>query len=122
MSCRRVIDPYPDLDEILSMSGDQMHLPKGLDEAISKAAVFAEQSLLVQIEKKGLRLRGEGPNGWYERTAKMKHEGEPLNFLIAPRLLSEIVRRFSSCEVSKGKLKADNGTFQFLAVTGVEEK
>jgi hypothetical protein len=121
-SCRRFMEQYPDLSDTLNVKGSAIELPEGLDKTLSRAAVLAEESVKVSIRDGQMRVRGESDRGWYERRETVKSDKSlKLEFMIAPKLMTEICQRFSKCEVGEGRLKADNGKFVFVAVTGLED-
>lgn len=120
-SCRRFVEQYPDLTDTLNVHGKAIDLPADLDKALAAASVLAEESVKVSIKDGQMRVRGESDRGWYERREKVKADPSlKLEFMIAPKLMTEICQRFSKCEVGDGRLKADNGKFTFIAVTGLE--
>jgi hypothetical protein len=62
-------------------------------------------SLVTVTMKPGkVRVRGEGVNGWYDETKKVKYDGEPLEFQIAPKLLIDFTKRHKECEIAPERL------------------
>lgn len=123
ISCRRWVQEYKDLDDLINFTGKKTTLPGGLAEAVDKAEIFSvdnasENLVLVQIKSGKLRLKGEGAHGWYEERKKIAYEGEPISFMIPPRLLAEITKRTNDCEITSQRLKIDAGKFVFVAVLG----
>ncbi len=127
ISCRRWVQDYIDLDELMAFKGRKTTLPGGLAEAVEKAEIFSsdnasENQVLVQMKDGRLRLKGEGAHGWYEERRKIEYDGESISFMIPPKLLTEITRRTNECEVTDERLKIDAGKFTFVAcLSKVEE-
>jgi len=126
ISCRRWVQDYIDLDELIDFSGRKTTLPGGLSEAVDKAEIFSsnntsDNQITVRIKDGKLRLKGEGVHGWYEEIKKIEYGGESIQFMIPPRLLVEITKRTNDCEVTAERLKIDAGKFVFVACLGVVE-
>lgn len=128
LSCRRYTDvaDFPDLSQYLDIEGKELSLPKILTEVVDLAQIFVSEegdySDYVAIElrpwKKGkgfLKLRGQGPQGWYQETRTVKYSGDPLSFLAPPALLVDLVKRHSECIVTTDYLKATSGKYAFVA-------
>ena len=117
--CRRWIEDYSDLTEHLDVEGAMTTLPAGLADAVIKADVFSADTEYSQVrlnlKNDKIRIRGEGPSGWYEEQQRLKYDGEPISFMIAPRLLLEITKRANDCTIAPGSLKVDAGKFVFVA-------
>ena len=123
IACRRWVQEYIDLDEVINFTGKKTTLPGGLAEAVDKAEVFStdnasENLVLIQIKQGKLRLKGEGAHGWYEERKKIEYDGDPISFMIPPRLLAEVTKRTNDCEITAERLKIDAGKFVFVAVLG----
>lgn len=109
LSCRRFLEEFPDLTEVLKVEGTQATLPKGLAEEADKANVFSSENsehklVLIQLRPGKLRIRGQGVSGWYEARSKAVYTGEPMQFMISPQLLIDLVKRHSECVVSPERL------------------
>lgn len=119
ISCRRYVEDYPELDELLAVDGVQTSLPKGLAEACDKASVFSadnpdDDMIAVEILPGKIRIKGTGASGWYTESKKARYKGQPLTFSIPPALLIEIVKQHNQCEVSESRLKVDGGKFTYV--------
>lgn len=122
ISCRRYVEDYPvkDLTRILKVSGTRTQLPKGLMGATDRADVFSSENadnnlVLVELRPGRLKVRGEGVSGDYTEYKKLRYKGEPLEFLIAPKLLQELTRRHNECEITEDRLKVNGGKFQYVS-------
>jgi DNA polymerase III sliding clamp (beta) subunit (PCNA family) len=128
ISFRKWIQDYVDLSQLISARGQKTTLPGGLAEAVDKAEIFSADNsvrneVTVQIRQGRLRLKGEGGHGWYEERKKIEYTGEPISFMISPKLLTEITKRTNDCEITRGCLRIDAGKFIFVAALGeIEEK
>ena len=126
LSCRRHIQDYPDLREVLACSGKPISIPRGLGDAADKAAVFSsdsadENQVKVELRPGMLRIRGEGSAGWFQEIKKLKYDGPALAFLISPALLVEITKKHTEAEITAGKLKVDGGSWCYVTCLGSTE-
>lgn len=126
VSCRKYAEEYPKIDEIFKGEGEKMTLPKGLVEAADKALVFAADNdnkhVKISIRPGKLRLHGEGSYGWYNELCKIRYKGQPISFLISPKILQEIATKYSDCEVTENRLKVVGDKFIFVTCLGKEEE
>lgn len=127
LSLRRYMEEYSDLSKILVVTGMPAKLPKGLEDALSKAEIFTadrDDANLVKVElRKGrMKLTGRGPQGWYAEQRKVDYSGEDLAFMVSPKLLLEITKRADTCEITEGRLKVDGGKFTWVACTSKPDK
>ena len=53
---------------------------------------------------------------------KSKYDGESLQFTIPAKLLLELVRQYSKCEVSSNYLKVTGKKFIYVTVLGILEE
>ena len=126
LSSRRWIEDYEELDSLFEVQGSPITLPGGLSEAVGRAEVFSaetieDNSVSISLKKGKLKLRGQGASGWYEEVKNVKYEGDPISFIMSPKLLLEITKRTKECVVSQSKLKVDAGKFQYVACLGSTE-
>jgi hypothetical protein len=133
LSCRRWIDEYPppdtDFDAIAAVRGTQVVLPKGLAEAADRAEIFSvdnvQQGNNVRVDFKAgwIKVSGTGQYGRYSERRKIDYEGKPFAFLIPPKMLMELVKKHSECQVSEKALKAELGKGIFVtSLTDPNEK
>ncbi len=108
-----------DLGKFFDIQGGKISLPKTLIEAVQKAQVFSSENQeedLVEITLKAgkVKVKALGVNGWYTGTSKIVYDGEPIQFLINPDMLEEIIKRFDSCVVNDRHLAVDGGKWKYL--------
>jgi len=126
LSCRKAEDDYPNLDAYLEVSGSPTTLPKGLAESTTVAQVFSSENadnddVMINLSpKRGglLRVRGEGASGWYTETKRIKYEGPPMKFAIAPKLFIELTKRHNECLISSNTLAVSTGKFIYVTSLG----
>jgi len=126
LSCRRYLEDFPDLDEagLFNVKGKKLTLPKGLAEAADKAGVFSatnadDDVVSIELRPGGLRIKGAGALGWYQEVKKLVYSGPAMTFLISPKLLAELIKHHSDCEVTPERLKVDGGKFVYVTCLGV---
>jgi hypothetical protein len=126
-SCRKVLDDYPDILELLSPddSAQTATFPKGLKAAIGRAEEFSKENTdqnLIAVELNGqgkVRVRGRGYSARYSETRDMpSYKGEPTSFYISPLLFGQFIDRFNDCLICKTKILVDAGKFKYSAWLG----
>ena len=127
LSCRRFTEEYPDLTKLLKVEGENIVLPKGLKEAIERAEVFSVENtednhILIDIQKGKLKLKGVGTSGWFVEYKKIKYDGQPMSFFIAPQLLIKLTSHHNKCIISKNSLMVDGGVFKYVTCLGIVKK
>ncbi len=127
LSCRRFIDEYVDLTQFLEFTGKKIVLPKGLADAVDKASIFITLDLenpqvKVMLTPDKLRIKSVGASGWYRESKQIKYSGDPIAFLIAPKLLIDITKKYNQAEIGPGRLKVDGGNWKYIScLSPIEE-
>lgn len=126
ISCRRYLEEYPELTAFLEVEGSIATLPGGLVEAIEKAEIFSSENavgnkVLIDLQPGKLLLEGRGANGWFQERRMISYAGEPLKFMIAPKLLVSITQRANDCTIGPGRLLINSGRFKFVGCLSVAE-
>lgn len=123
LSCRRYLDEYKTLDRFISKDGlAPFTLPGGLEEVVSRAEIFSSENILgnnleVDLSPDRIVVKGEGAYGWHKEMKKTKYAGDPIRFMIAPKLLVELTKKANECGVTEGRLFIDGGKFVFACST-----
>lgn len=127
LSCRRFTEDFVDLDSVINFEGVPITLPKGLGEAADKASIFVEAAgvegqVRVELRAGKLRLKGRGASGWYREVKKLAYDGPELAFMISPKLLIDITKRYNDAQITEGKLKVTMGKATYVScLSPVEE-
>lgn len=121
MSCKKYNEKFEDFSYLMEEKGSPTILPKALGKAAERCAIFSSESseddlLLVELKKGKLRVTGEGATGEHSEVKKLKYNGDEMTFRISPKLLVELLKRYSDCEISKRhRLKVNGGKFTYVA-------
>ena len=112
------------MTDALNIKGSRSALPKGLAEAADRAQVFSAENqekdrIKVSLKSDRLLLRGEGSSGWYVEAKRLNYSGEPIQFLIAPQMLMDIVSRHNECKINKRHLLIDTGAYIYTTCLGI---
>lgn len=123
LSCRRYAETFSDISGILKTSGHPLQLPKGGVEASERAGVFAADKtgdpvITVSLKTGVMRFKGDGLRGWYKEVRKVKYEGPPLEFVIAPSLLQHLCEKHNEAQVNENRLKVIGGSYTYVTVLG----
>lgn len=132
VSIRRYVEEYPqDIGRFLAVKDEKgkdikgvaVQLPKGLAEEAERATVFSSENsdsnyVTVEMRQGKVRIKGIGVTGRYEAGKKLNWTGPEMQFLIAPALLSEIVKKHAECYMSPTRLLVSGGSWRYAAALG----
>lgn len=124
LSARIFADSFPDVSKLLQIIyAVEITLPEGLLEMMDRAAVFSkrdhylDERVVIQIEPKKIRIKGESETGWYKEVAKCAYDGDVITFDMVPFLFKDILGKVNTCKYSKeqGILKFESKEWQYIA-------
>ena len=123
LSVRRFLEDYKDIGKFLEVEGEPCTLPKGLGKAADRAEVFSQENVdenqvRVELSPGRVRIHGKGMSGWHEEVKKAVYKGPPISFMIAPKLLAEVVEKHNQSVVGQGRLKVDGGKWTYVTCLG----
>lgn len=120
LSCRRIIDEeYPDLSKYIEHTGgSKITLPGSIDDIIKATENFSSENaalnaIRVELKSGKILFKGEGPLGWHEERRDIEYTGQPMSFLIAPKMLSFLSKKSRECEIEN-----EDGNYRLIVDTG----
>jgi hypothetical protein len=121
ISCRRYVEDFVDLSSQLKVKGTKVTMPKGLAEAAQIAEVFTQEDkdanmVSVKFMPGRVVICGRGVTGQYTERRKVKYDGPELEFMIAPKLLENVVTKFNSCVVSATRLCVKSENWRYVSL------
>jgi len=121
LSCRRWIENYPELSELLKVEGTPTKFPKGLVGAVEKAEIFSvenveDNQVTINLKPNRLRITGRGASGYYQEIKNIKYKGKDLSFRVAAGLFADLIRHYNSCEITSDRLKVTTGKYSYITV------
>jgi len=124
LSCRRWIENFPELSELLKVKGTPTKFPKGLVEAVEKAVIFSAENaednqIIINLKPNKLRITGRGASGYYQEIKNIKYKGKSLSFRVAAELFADLIRHHNSCEITFDRLKVTTGKYTYVTVLQV---
>jgi DNA polymerase III sliding clamp (beta) subunit (PCNA family) len=119
--CRRFVDDYLVLDQLLQDTGTLVNLPQGIGDSVEKASIFTKDNnecgnVLVTIKNGKMGLKGSGALGWYTETKSIDYKGEPISFYISAEILQQINKKGNQCEIVDGRLRIVQGSYTYVTV------
>lgn len=119
LSCLRHFETFPNLTEFLKVEGKKIVLPRGVANDAKFVEIFSKQvedrNLAVVTLKPGwMYVRGIGVTGKARTVKKVKYDGKPLAFGIAPKLLQDITKRHNEAQINKQFLRVDGEKWTFV--------
>lgn len=122
ISARRYMDQYQDMSAALKEEGEPIILPKGLTDAMEKCELVTQVDkdnnfATIHLTKGEIKVTGISQAGRYWKTFKnVKYNGKDLKFKIPPKLMGEILRRHTDCEITDSfRVKINGGKFTYMA-------
>ncbi|MEK0337680.1 MAG: hypothetical protein QQN41_09645 [Nitrosopumilus sp.] len=124
LSCRRWVEDFPELSELLNVKGTPTKFPKGLIEAVEKAEIFSAENaednqVEINLKPNKLRITGRGDSGYYQEVKNIKYEGKSLSFRVSAGLFADLIRHHNSCEITSDRLKVVTGKYSYVTVLQV---
>lgn len=125
-SCRTMVGDYPTKTawgHIDGAKGELAKLPEGLQDALERAGIFTagvsntDDRICLTLEDGLLTVRGEGPSGWFEETARVRYRGEYMRFEINPDFLREILTHSDEVTIGEKLLKFEGEQFVHVVRT-----
>lgn len=121
-SCRYYgAEKFNNLDEMIDMKGETLVFPKTLDQVIKRAENWSkevEDNNHIQVELKPnlVRLKGVGTNGRYIGKRSMKYKGKGRVFYVPPKILFEVIKKQTECEICEERLKIESPRFVYVTM------
>lgn len=124
LSCRLFDGVYPNTNAYLIADGARVVFPQTIMDVLERAVVFAKrdsfllESVTVTLSNNRLKMTSEAEEhtGWFEEEINMKYDDEEVVFSITPHLLKDILMATKECIISKGKLKFNEETWEYITL------
>jgi len=122
LSCRVLMDTYPQTTALFEVKGKSIAFPKSMSEILDRAMVFTRQdhALDEQVEiklKEGVALvHGRNEYGWFKEKVKVKYTGGLSVFTITPSLLQNILKRSNTCILGAQKIRFEGEGWEYVAM------
>lgn len=114
------LEEYPEFGSFLKIRGRHLKLPKGLADAAKLAGICAEDNdIRITLEPERMTVEGIGPDSNYKQTMKSSYVGQVMSFLVPHKLVIELVKDHSACEVTEQFLRVDGGG-RYIFLTSLE--
>ncbi len=117
-NCRTVEALYPDVDQLFEIEGEEIELPKELEEAVSKADILTstnfeqDKFITLTLKKNELICRGEGQLGWLEESIPVKYKGDEVNLKVHPNHFVEILSHLKTVIIGENSLLFEGEDFK----------
>jgi hypothetical protein len=127
-SCRVFAENYPETGDFFKVEGTEIKLPKSLPEILERAEVFAKQEFLldqkteITLENNKMKIRTEGPQGWYEGEMNMKYKEDPITISIHPKFLREVIGKVQTCILGERVMKFEGTNWEHVVSMSVASK
>lgn len=121
VSCRKFADQFPDLSRFYQTRGTPLKLPSGGTVAVDIAKLFSsadkdDDKVRVSVTAGEMVISGRGPRGESHYPLDCEYAGEPLEFLVKPKLLAALFENAAECEVSPNRVRVDGENWKYVAV------
>lgn len=112
LACRIIAEQFPGIDKAVAIDDAvEVTFPEGLEEALDRAAVFAqgdfEQDRLVSVSLAGdeLLIESHSDHGWSKETSKVEYDRGDMEFTIHPDLFQDLLKLDNNVMMNGDKLK-----------------
>lgn len=119
-SCRIFSGEYPDISGFFAVDGHEITLPKTIEEVLSRAAIFSarenylDEQLFIDLEDKQLTVSATSDEGWFKESHRVRYSDDPLQMIVVPRLLSEILKVKYTCTIGEDAIKFEGENWEHL--------
>jgi DNA polymerase III sliding clamp (beta) subunit (PCNA family) len=128
ISCRTVNDNYVNVDEVIHVKGEEIHLPDNLGEILEKAAIFVKgdkavkEEVEIRFAEGKMVIRGEGNYGWFQEQADLDYKGEEVTITVNPTMLKTIASKVKRCVLGENSMRFDGESWIYIvALTTMKE-
>lgn len=126
-SIKKIIGVFKDLKSKFDTKGEVINLPKELQEALDTMSFIAEGDIevnkivSVKIENNLITCKAEKEIGWVEKIIECEYEGKPLQFLVNPIFLSQILKKTSKMILSDTIALFETNNFKHILSLPLED-
>lgn len=120
-ACRGMAGEWPDIGGPFAVEGEALAVPDGFLDVVERAGVLAQadfdadRRMEVWVTRKEIRVRGEGPAGWYEEECSAgEYRGADLHFIVHPGDFADILKLAHQMTVGEGWLKFTGDGFEHV--------
>ena len=103
------------LSPFLEIRGKKVKFPKGLAEVAMRAGILEDEQgdIKLSLTKEKILVNGKSVLGEHEEECATKYLGEPISFMIEPKLIGELIDQGSETRVSDTCLRVDGDKFVY---------
>lgn len=123
---------YPDLSQHLAVEGSKVRLPRGIEAALKRAAVFADVdvrldgisrgrsgTVIVSLSRERCSIRGRDETGFHEEDVDARWKGDDVEFRVNPEWFALVASRIRTCTVGEKRLMFDGDGWRHVVSTVV---
>jgi len=118
---------YPNLKKHLDVNGVKIKFPKAIVEILDRAWVFAKrdtelnEEMTINIQSKELTIFSRSETGSFSEKTLIRYEGQPIEFVIVPYLLIDILKETNHCVLGENAIKFKGEGWQYVSVLQSKE-
>lgn len=116
-SVRRHLEDYLQLDAFFEGSGDDIPIPAGIDEAVTRAELFTAKNdvntVMIELGAGKLKIVGTGVHGKHQELKKSNYEGPDISFMIQPKVFGQLGNRAKTFQLAQGRLVLLSGPLSY---------
>jgi hypothetical protein len=124
ISCRleNMDKEYPDLKKHIASKGEQIAFPSSTTDLIDKAWIFAkrknelDEEIRIDIRDKKMTVSSRSETGSFSEKTPIRYGGSPIEFVIAPYLLVDILKETNKGVLSENAIKFEDKEWQYVSV------
>jgi len=105
-SCRYLDEQFVNIDNFITEDGVDVEFPDTLRDILDRAsAINNGERVLVLLSKNLITIKAVGAAGWFEESAKVAYDEEPVGFEIEPEYLSQMIKMDADVILTAGTLE-----------------
>ena len=120
LSCRTVMGKYPDITPHLKVKGEEMKLPKELNEILDRAGVFADaefeqdEEVEMNFDDGVLLVSARGENGWIKEEVEIEGGGASFSITVNPSILQAALKLNHTCVIGESAMLIQGKDFKHV--------
>lgn len=128
LSCRVFEnDEFPAVSQFMKVKGQKVTLPKSTIEILDRAMIFSksdfmlDETVSIKIDNKRFEISSKSTNGWFEEKVNIDYTGQPINFMITPYLMKDILNETLNCTVSEDRIKFEGKGWGYVSMLSKDD-
>jgi DNA polymerase III sliding clamp (beta) subunit (PCNA family) len=118
---------YDNIDKYMKVKGVKFKMPKNLEGVLERAGIFShrehglDDEIKISMGDDLMKVRGQGPFGWFEEVVKIKYEDQPVRFTVNPSFLQMMLKQVRNCILGSDSMRFEGESWEHVIALSAEE-